>query len=412
MSVSHSAPRKVDVVVVGAGPAGLVAAATAASQGLDTLLVEREAEIGSPVHTSGATAVQTMATFGIPESLYHPVPRWRICSPNEEAVFGLGESTACIIDVKGVYQHLGVVAGRSGARIVTGTTAEEVLIERGAVVGCRLSGGSLGPCIVESKVLIDASGYRASLSTQAGLHEGFRRFGVGAEYELTAPRCRQDEAVLVVGNRYAPSGYAWAFPWGDARVRLGVGVLHADTRADPRQLLSLFMEEAEVFKIDLRDATIEESHFGLIPSDGLASRLVADGIMAAGDSAGQASLVVGEGIRLSMVAGALAAEVAAQAIAEGHWHREALVPYERLFKAKYGKNLAMGHALNVRMGTRGDAEWDEKVRLLKSLPTPLVVDLLQSNFSIGNLTRWLALRPTLWPRAARYALRYALASAG
>jgi digeranylgeranylglycerophospholipid reductase len=311
-----------------------------------------------------------------------------------------------VIDVRGVYRHLAENAARSGATILTGITAEQVVLKESAVVGCQLSGDSFGRRTVQSKVVIDASGYRASISAQAGLHQGFERFGVGAEYELVAPHCRQDEAVLVVGNRYAPSGYAWVFPWGEERVRVGVGVLHSDTKADARKLLPLFMDQADSFGVDLRDAVIRERHFGLIPSDGLPARLVSDGIMAAGDAAGQPSLIVGEGIRLSMVAGELAAEVAARAIGKGRWNREALLPYERSFHSRYGRSLAIGHALNVRMSKWQDDEWDQKVRLLQSLPSALVVDLLQSRFSIGTLTRWLALRPTMWPRAARYALRY------
>ena len=31
-----------------------------------------------------------------------------------------------------------------------------------------------------------------------------------------------------MGSKYAPRGYAWAFPRGNGRVRLGVGVLHPD----------------------------------------------------------------------------------------------------------------------------------------------------------------------------------------
>ena len=79
--------ESVDVLVVGGGPAGLMAAYAAASGGCSTLVVERGAEIGDPVHTSGATAVRTMQRFDIPEELYHVVNRLRMCSPGEAATF-------------------------------------------------------------------------------------------------------------------------------------------------------------------------------------------------------------------------------------------------------------------------------------------------------------------------------------
>ena len=40
---------KYDVLVIGAGPAGSIAAKTAAEKGLDVLLIEKRQEIGDPV---------------------------------------------------------------------------------------------------------------------------------------------------------------------------------------------------------------------------------------------------------------------------------------------------------------------------------------------------------------------------
>ena len=60
-----------DVVVVGGGPAGLVAARTVAASGFDVVVLERQASIAETVRTSGATAPATVARFGIPDELVH-----------------------------------------------------------------------------------------------------------------------------------------------------------------------------------------------------------------------------------------------------------------------------------------------------------------------------------------------------
>ena len=54
-------------------------------------------------------------------------------------------------------------------------------------------------------------------------------------------------------------------------------------------------------------------------------------------------------------------------------------------------------------------EWDRKVRIAKQVPAELFADLLQSRFSVGPLLRFVAVRPLMWPRAARYGIRGALA---
>lgn len=75
-----------------------------------------------------------------------------------------------------------------------------------------MKSGTSGPIGVRSKIVIDASGHRASLSKQAKLHAGFTRCGVGSEYDLSTPRCNQEEALLIAGSQYTPAGYARIFP--------------------------------------------------------------------------------------------------------------------------------------------------------------------------------------------------------
>jgi digeranylgeranylglycerophospholipid reductase len=233
------------------------------------------------------------------------------------------------------------------------------------------------------KIAIDATGYRSQLLKQAGIGPGAKRFGVGSEYDLYAPHCDQDEAVLIVGSQIAPAGYAWVFPWGRKRVRVGVGILHTDSDAHPDQYLDVLVSRASEFGVDLRGAQPVEYHFGMVPSDGLAEAFVGDGIMAVGDAAGQPSALVGEGIRWAIKAGRMAGIVAGEAVTANDFSRRFLSRYQKQWNSKFATNLRIAYEINKKMGGWDDDKWDRKTELLKCFTPQQFGQALQANFRAG-----------------------------
>ena len=301
-----------DSIIAGGGPAGLAAAETLSRRGLRTLVLEKNHEIGSPIRTSGGSFIDELEALGIPASLYHPISRVRFVSSRNAAVYDYPSPRMCVIDVRGVFQSLAAKAVEAGATLRVATKVEGRILENGCVVGVRADNE-----VLPARVVIDATGYKSVLLKQAGLDPGIRRFGVGAEYDMYAPHCDQREAVLLVGTELAPSGYAWVFPWGRNRVRVGVGVIHPDSDAKPDAYLESLVANAGRYGVNLRGAQPIEHHSGLIPSECFAARFAGDGILGVGDAAGQASSLLGEGIRWAIHAGKMAGEVAATAIQKG-----------------------------------------------------------------------------------------------
>src|SRR5436309_15083262 len=95
-----------DVLIVGGGPAGLAAAEAAAKEGVEALVLERQHEIGYPIHTSGGSWVRDMQALNIPQTLYHPIIKVIFVSPHRVVPLYSHLPVACAIDLRGLYQYL------------------------------------------------------------------------------------------------------------------------------------------------------------------------------------------------------------------------------------------------------------------------------------------------------------------
>ena len=128
----------------------------------------------------------------------------------------------------------------------------------------------------------------------------------------------------------------------------------------------------------------------MIPSECYAARCAGDGIVGVGDAAGQASSLLGEGIRWAIHAGKMAGEVAAEAVEKGDGSRTALAAFERRWNKRHGRNLRLAHKLNERLARWDDRKWDERLEILKLLTPDQFIEALKTNLTGGWLLRFAA----------------------
>lgn len=389
-------PGVLDAVVVGGGPAGLSAAERLAAAGHAVLVLERNAAFGEPVRTSGGSFVGPLSALGVPRHLWQPVTRLRVTGPGTDRTFRYRRARMCVLDVRGLYQWLAARAAESGAQLRLKAHVTGALLEAGVVRGVTVRGHG----DIRARLVVDATGTTGTIARAAGLRGSAPRTAVGLETEVFAPAYDQREALLVVGDAVAPGGYGWAFPRGDGRVRLGVGVVRPDSGADVEDLLAHLVERVPALRETCSGAQPLEVHSGVMPAFAhRAVPAVADGLVVVGDAAGHGSTLLGEGIRHAMVSGRLAGDAAAAALHRpGSPAPQALSAYPREWERRVGRQMRIGWALHQRVCAYRDPDWERALAAVARMSPGLVMTALA-----GDLT------PAF---AARLAVRHPLLVAG
>ena len=207
-----------DAIIAGGGPAGLAAAEVLARHGCATLVLEQNHEIGSPIRTSGGSFIDELEALSIPAALYHPISRVRFLSAGNAAVYDYSQPRMCVIDVRGVFQHLASKAVDAGAAVRVASKAEAPVIQNDAVVGVRTRSE-----LLRAQVVIDATGYRSALLKQAGLDPGIGDSAWGLNTICTLRIATSGKRCFWLGAIWRPPampgcflGAGTGFEWGSA----------------------------------------------------------------------------------------------------------------------------------------------------------------------------------------------------
>src|SRR5437762_9083305 len=317
-----------DVLVIGAGPAGAVAAweAKRAAPELDVVLLERDAQVGTPVRCAEGVGDAGLREFADPEGatwVARKITRVIFLAPDDTEVKVAERDVGWILDRTRFDAFLAARAAEAGVTVLVGTEAAGMSRDAAGRWRVQLRGAD-GAETWRARIVIGADGVEAMVGRWAGLDTRVpaRDMESCAQYVLQGIDFDPDAIYLQFGEQVAPGGYAWLFPKGPgvANVGLGLVALKADGR-NARQYL-----DAWIARRYPEGAKTACTVGGVIVHTTI-RQTYTDGVLVAGDAAHMINPLPGGGIVNAMKAGRLAGRVAAAAIRAGDTSARRLSAY-------------------------------------------------------------------------------------
>ncbi len=351
-----------EVIVVGAGPAGAVAARVAAEHGARVLLLEGRPEVGRPIQCTGLLSVRGLEASGAsPDVIVREIRGVIAYGPGgERLVLEKPETHAYVIDRDRFDWDLVERAVRAGVEVRLKSPAVE--LNRSPTLQELYVRSNGHKERIRARVVIGADGPRSVIARAAGLPSPEKTI-IGVQATISYKPPREDYVEVWLSHAIAPNFFAWAVPAGPGTARVGLGT------DDPKRAKALF---DRWIARQFPGCDILGFQSGSIPI-GPSSQTVTDGVLLVGDAAGQAKPTSGGGIYTGTSCARIAGEVAARAALSGDASEAALGEYERRWREAFEGELRLGLLAHRIFGRLRDPEI---ARLLEAAGDPRIVRVL------------------------------------
>ena len=358
--------REYDVIVVGAGPAGSLAARFAAQGGASVLMLERDREPGIPVRCAEGVSHAGILPY------IQPDERWiaariegaRLHAPSGNWVDMTHVGTGYVLERRIFDTELANMALREGADLLCKADVTGLLREDGRIAGVEyVHGGSMRQ--VRGRIVIGADGVESRVGRWAGIDTAVALSDIDTccQYTLAGIETHPTLCEFYFGESVSPGGYVWIFPKGPDTANVGIGI-SGDRAAQkgPQAYLDEFVAKR------FPNAKVNYVVYGGVPTSHSPKEITGDGAMIVGDAARQVNPITGGGIVQAMVGGELAGRTAAEAIKSGDVSRKALKAYDKAWMNALGNTQRTMWSLKERFLLMNDDRFENLVRTFQSVP--------------------------------------------
>ena len=345
-----------DALIIGAGPAGNMAALELARGGARAAVIDYRERIGDKLCT-GVIGLECARKFPVSNGhIRHQVDSALIHSPSGRCYrVKKKDPQALIVDRIAYVNEVASRASEQGARYFIGHRATAIdRTRKGVRVWTRR--GPRVECF-ESRLLLIATGFRSPVTRMVGLCDRNEQdfiFGQQIEVETNGV----EDVEVFIGGDGAPESIGWLVPTSHSHGL--VGTISRQKQARCLDSLVTRLRDDGRIKADVH----ELNRWG-IPVRPLPTTY-GPRTMVLGDAAGFTKPTTGGGIYYGMMSGRIAAETALEVLDSGDLSVRSLQLYERRWKREFGREMDVGYYARRLFEALSNEQKDEIMKVFLS----------------------------------------------
>ncbi len=320
-----------DVIIIGGGPSGLLAADVLSQHGTEVAVLEQCGEIGKDVVCSGVLSKEAFRRYNLPKnSIVGDLKEVELNSPYGLKINYVHPNVDVVVVDRHIFdKELGNNATGNGAKIFTNSRVMSIYDDPEFVQANFKNGAGLKS--LKSKIIVIATGISFNLQMANKLGRP-KKIIKGIQTEV---RAENNEKLRVFwGSQYSEGFFGWSIPLKDGTTRVGVM-----TEGNAMEGLNNLLTEIGPY-------TNLCSDNGVIKRKGIAfgciNKSYTDRIIVIGEAAGLVKTTTGGGIFYGLLSAEIASETILHAAGKNNFQSETLSRYETKWKKAIGNEIKFG----------------------------------------------------------------------
>tara|TARA_Y100000590_G_C15702491_1_gene1007337 strand:- start:809 stop:1987 length:1179 start_codon:yes stop_codon:yes gene_type:complete len=359
--------KEYDVIIVGGGPSGSMAAIEIAKANLSVCILDRKTEIGSPVRCGEAIGFSGLNNFFKPKSSWiaSKINSINLVSPNSTNVKVIFKNeTGYILNRIKFDSGLSDIAKNNGADIFTNANVTGLIYEDDFICGVKVN--YLGKeKLIKSKLVIGADGIESRVGRWGKIKTLVRMKDMESciQYSVSNIKVENKEMCMYMGQKYAPGGYLWIFPKGGDRANIGIGI---SGKYSKHKSAKKYLDE--FIRNNFSLANIDSVVCGGVICASPIKEPVNNGLMLIGDAAHQTNPMTGGGISSGMKAGVIAGKVAVESVNLKRYNKDFLMKYPKLMFKEFGNRYEKLYKIKETVNKLSDLDLDGIAANVEKVP--------------------------------------------